>query len=47
MCVGLSAKVVKSVMARRSLMQAVPKERFLPSFWKIWSREIMLWCMQV
>lgn len=47
MCVGLSAKVVKSVMARRSLMQVVPKERFLPSFWKIWSREIMLWCMQV
>ena len=43
MCVGLSAKV----MARRSLMQVVPKERFLPSFWKIWSREIMLWCMQV
>ena len=44
MCVGLSAKVVK-ISNGTAVIDA--KERFLPSFWKIWSREIMLWCMQV
>ena len=43
MCVGLSAKVVK--ISNGTL--AVQKEKFLLSFWKIWSREITLWFMPV
>ena len=47
MCVGLSAKVVKISNGTAVIDAGGAKREVSPSFWKIWSREIMLWCMQV
>ena len=46
MCVGLSAKVVK-ISNGTAVIDAGGAEKFLPSFWKIWSREITSWFMPV
>lgn len=41
MCVGLSAKVVKISDGTAVVDAGGAREKFPPSFWEIWSREIM------
>ena len=47
MCVGLSAKVVKISNGTAVIDAGGAKREVSSQLLKIWSREIMLWCMQV
>ena len=47
MCVGLSAKVVKISNGTAVIDAGGAKREVSSQLLEIWSREIMLWCMQV